>query len=268
MRAVDDITFWRIAAGFLGAGFIFLAIFVAWPEVDLWAAAQFFRDGDFVWGREWPARWLRQIYHLVFVAACASAIIGLIGVAMRRSGACTPVRNWVFMALLFTVGPGFLANAILKENWGRARPAQIVDFGGDRVFTVPFQIADQCQRNCSFVSGEGSAAAAVAAAAVVLFWPLLRSLRARLVAVAALAIWLVGAAFIRMAPGRHFLSDTLFSFVLVGLVALALYGLLDMGRARVGVTPATMSRDLRGVMIDLAAWLEDGWRRLRARLLR
>ena len=56
----------------------------------------------------------------------------------------------------FCFGPGLVVNGVLKAFWGRARPSQILEFGGAAQFTPPVQIADQCARNCSFVSGEAS----------------------------------------------------------------------------------------------------------------
>ena len=57
------------------------------------------------------------------------------------------------------------------------------------------------------------------------------------VALAGLAVFALGVMFVRMAPGRHFLSDLLFSFVLVGLVAMALY-------AALGLHPIVIERHL------------------------
>ena len=46
-----------------------------------------------------------------------------------------------------------LAHGVLKENWGRARPVQVSQFGGEASFTPPWQPTSECRRNCSFVSG-------------------------------------------------------------------------------------------------------------------
>ncbi|MFI4988102.1 MAG: hypothetical protein ACHQF3_11740, partial [Alphaproteobacteria bacterium] len=62
----------------------------------------------------------------------------------------------VYLLAVFLLGPALLVNGVLKEDWGRARPAQIREFGGDKLYTPPLSIADQCRHNCSFVSGEAS----------------------------------------------------------------------------------------------------------------
>jgi hypothetical protein len=63
-------------------------------------------------------------------------------------------------------------------------------------------------------------------------------------------LWLAGAALIRMVPGRHFLSDTIFAFVLVALVVMALYALLGVGRWR-GAGPRLYLADLARMPLRL-----------------
>ena len=62
----------------------------------------------------------------------------------------------------FLVGPiigcGLIANLYFKETWGRARPVHIEEFGGNKIFTGAFKKSSECQRNCSWISGETSAA--------------------------------------------------------------------------------------------------------------
>jgi membrane-associated phospholipid phosphatase len=105
-------------------------------------------------------------------------------------------------------------NGILKDHWGRARPRQILDLGGDAAFTPVWWLSDQCQRNCSFVSGEGASA----------FWPM-----AIVFLVPKEWKWPVGivtlafAAIVSLArimAGGHFLSDVLIAWLLVLLVLL------------------------------------------------
>jgi lipid A 4'-phosphatase len=46
-----------------------------------------------------------------------------------------------------------VVNLGFKENWQRARPYQVEIFGGTQQFTRATVITDQCDNNCSFVSG-------------------------------------------------------------------------------------------------------------------
>ncbi len=251
-----DVGWWRATAWLCGLGLLFSAAFAGWPALDLLAAAAFHDGVGFPLGDTATARTLRIVYRWAFVAACVGTTAGLLAALAAPSARRVSWRLWAYPVLLFIVGPGLVANALLKENWGRARPAQIEAFGGEAAFTRPFVIASECDSNCSFVSGEGSAAAALAFAGIGLFWARLGP-AGRAVAAGATALWLLGAAFIRIAPGRHFLSDTLFAFVLMGLVAAFLYRALGLGPRRAAV-------GLRDYGRDLAAGALDAARRVRA----
>lgn len=168
------------------------------------------------------ARWIiwRLSEAIVFLS-----LAGLLAAAFRRRIAGIEPRRWGFVALLYLAGPLFLVNGILKTYSGRARPADTVEFGGHAQFTAPFRIADQCLRNCSFVSGEGAAAVALAiAVAILVSAPALRLPPAtRRVYIRGAAIVALMGSFLRLATGRHFLSDTIFAALLVGIIALILH---------------------------------------------
>jgi lipid A 4'-phosphatase len=128
--------------------------------------------------------------------------------------------HWLFLAACLAAGPGLVANLILKDQWGRARPSQVVEFGGTRAFTPPLLIANQCRRNCSFVSGEASSTFVTlyAAAALLPQWSVALVVGGTLVGLAT--------GLIRMAQGAHFLSDVIFAGVFMALTVLALRALI------------------------------------------
>ena len=70
----------------------------------------------------------------------------------------------------FIVGPvigcGLIANFYFKDNWGRARPINIQEFGGEKL--IPSYNIDQCERNCSWISGEASAAFSFIAGTIII----------------------------------------------------------------------------------------------------
>jgi lipid A 4'-phosphatase len=109
--------------------------------------------------------------------------------------------------LVLVIGPGLIVNSTLKENFGRARPRDVMEFGGSKQFTPAFVICHECNKNCSFSSGD----AAGGFFAITLAFALSRR---RVVFVAAL---LFGAAIslARIAAGAHFFSDTVVSFFVV-----------------------------------------------------
>jgi lipid A 4'-phosphatase len=118
------------------------------------------------------------------------------------------------------LGPGLLVNVGLKNHWGRPRPGSIAQFGGDEQFVPWWEPDGGCPKNCSFVSGEASAAFwAVAPAA--LAPPELRPL-----AYGAALAFGVAISLSRMAMGAHFLSDTIFAGVFTFIIVWLIYALI------------------------------------------
>lgn len=149
-------------------------------------------------------------------------------------------RAIVYLIAVFLLGPGLLVNGVLKEYWGRARPSQIVEFGGDKHYTPPLAIADQCRHNCAFVSGEASLGFAFVAFGFAAATPRGRRL--------GLATGLgLGSAFgvLRMAQGGHFLSDVFFAGLFMVALAWLLHRLLIERRwlDRLGLWPREGGRN-------------------------
>ena len=123
----------------------------------------------------------------------------------------------MFLLSSLVIGPGLLVNTLFKDNWGRARPKQVDLFGGEASYTPVWQISDNCERNCSFVSGEASSA--IWLTTLVFLAP--RSWRVPLaIGIGGLAVAL---SLNRVAFGGHFLSDTMLSWLLTLTVLFAVY---------------------------------------------
>lgn len=191
---------------------------------DLPAAQLLWRSGDgFAWQSESLAISLHELVRPASLAlgggcALAMAVAGW----RRRPIGGRDARGWLFLLTALIIGPGLLVNAALKDHWHRARPHQIAEFGGMARFTPPAIIADQCDRNCSFTAGDPATGfqlhgfAYGAAPRRQRRW-----LAAGLAAGAALGV-------LRMAMGAHFLSDVVWSglvvFAATALLHLAFYG--------------------------------------------
>ena len=233
--------FWMVLATALAQ-----AVFAARPDIDLRIAALFFDPDHGFWMNRDPGLnilrdGLRAIVWLVFFPALALSIMARFRNRPLRLG----IRPWVFACACLSLGPGLLVNVILKDHWGRARPADIVEFGGAAHFTPAFQISNQCARNCSFTSGEAASAGMSALVLLVLLWP--RAPRGTRIALAlGLGTVVLVTSGLRIMMGRHFLSDVTFSLLFCALITACLYCLLDM-RGFVGVTALDLRADIRTI---------------------
>ncbi len=192
-------------------------VFALSPELDLDFQALFYRAGEgfFLKHSLFAGAFYRIIP--VFTWVAGAVLLALLVAGRFRAAWARGLDPRIPAVLLLTlaIGPGLVVNALFKDNWGRARPSQIVEFGGDKRFTPAFAISDQCERNCAFVAGHPSVLFALFAGALMLR-------RRRRAAIAAVAVLGALAGLGRIMQGGHFLSDVIFSGVFTYLVAWAL----------------------------------------------
>ena len=197
--------------------------FLQFPGVDISFSRLFYQPGEGFFPRGYlPADIL---YDLVTVIVYAVGVF-VVGASLAR---LIPglKRLWVrprviaFIALSLALGPGLIANTLLKDNVGRARPFTIVEFGGSKIFSSALVPSDQCAKNCSFVSGH-----AAGAFFLVSFAFLLRAPRRRRCAMASALAFGAASGLGRIVLGAHFLSDVVFAGLIVYAVAWALHDLL------------------------------------------
>ncbi len=129
-------------------------------------------------------------------------------------------RQVAFLTLAMALGPGLLVNIVLKDHWHRPRPVQTREFGGAAEFRPVWRMDGACAKNCSFVSGETSAAFWLVAPALLAPTPWQGPALAAALATGVLT------GVLRMALGGHYLSDVLLAGLLTLLVVLVLRALL------------------------------------------
>lgn len=195
------------AAWWLGVTLVAALAFTLWPAIDIAAARLVFIDGHFPLAGNPILHGFENIVQDVGIALLA--LLPLLALGWRRER-----RGLVFLWWVLVLGPVCVANWGLKDHWGRARPEAVTEFGGDRVFSPPLVPTDQCEKNCSFVSGHATVGFFLGAAGV-WYWRRRRAF----FAAGALAGTLVGVS--RIAQGEHFLSDVVFAWVVVQGTALA-----------------------------------------------
>jgi lipid A 4'-phosphatase len=211
------------------------ALLVAFPQVDLAIAGLFYDPFDGFYLREHP--FVRFVFNGVpwitrtVVVGLVLFLLGAWTIRRRHRFFSRQRRAALYLLLVMVIGPGLLVNTLFKDQWGRARPSQIEEFGGTRQFTRAAIPADQCEKNCSFVSGHASVGFFFLAFAFV--WP-----RRRVLWLAAGAGLGLGIGLVRMMQGGHFISDVIFCGIVVYLTARVLHALLfRTAQASVGAAP-------------------------------
>jgi lipid A 4'-phosphatase len=208
------------------------AIFAAFPGIDLAISELFATEGrgfDWVYGTAPTINLvIRRIGEALTVLLLAAFLFGMITGKLRGSD----LRLLAYPLLCVALACGAIVNLLLKAHVGRARPDTLVEFGGTAQLTPPWQVVDECARNCSFTSGEVAMAASLAIPALVIVWPHVGRDRARLAASLLVTVYISVTAFYRIGLGRHFLSDAVFSVLISAGVALLLYPLLRIEAAR------------------------------------
>jgi lipid A 4'-phosphatase len=194
-------------------GVLAALLFVGWPDLDIAASRLLYVEPrHFALSKSGVADTLRVGFRLLTWTASIAAIAGIaLALARNRRLFGLGLSQWMFLALVLITGPGLITNTLLKDNWARPRPIQIVEFGGSAKFTPVLERSGTCARNCSFVSGEASATFALGFAIAMLT----RRRRTALMAVAVVAGAVSG--LIRMGEGGHFLSDVVFAGVFMAL---------------------------------------------------
>ena len=228
----NDLSHMRITIWVTFATLALVILFATFPSVDLRFSALFFSPVEQPWsGREPFPEWLRDTLRegteLATLLACVILVGNLRLGTLQRTG----WRVWAFLCGPVILCAGLLVNGVLKATIGRARPFSVTEFGGQQLFTPPFQYSAQCYSNCSFSSGETALIASFFLPLCVLVWPRLQR-RGRLVMGSIAAGMVVLMSGLRIAAGGHFLSDVVMSILFSALTTLFLYRALVIGRHR------------------------------------
>ncbi len=198
----------------IAASFVFMVM----PWIDLAVSGWFFApDGGFPLARNSTMAAIRDVNRLVpRILLPAMAVIVVVHAFSSRPVWLPRPHQALYVFSVYAVGSGLVVS-LLKDIVGRARPDDTIAFGGNALYTIPWQLSDACARNCSFSSGEAGSAAAMMSAVMLapvamrrpLFWTLLP---------AAIVF-----SVLRIAFGKHFLSDVVVSWLLVAMVAVVLW---------------------------------------------
>ena len=166
----------------------------------------------------------KYAYIPAFVLFAISALVLVAGLLIFRFKKFRKIT--LLIVLTMAIGPGLFVNLVFKDNWGRTRPRDVVEFGG----TMPYYGALQpsLDKGKSFPSGHASIA-------FFLFVPyfFLRKTN-RKTALIFLQLGLCYGTLVgigRMLQGGHFASDVIWSCGMVYLCGLGMYYLLRMDKS-------------------------------------
>jgi lipid A 4'-phosphatase len=194
-----------------------LLIFIAYPKLDL-------KITSFFWSQEQGFKF-RDLLIVRFIFEYISHVSPIIGIVcfiglcfsfFKKFSIIAKYRfPFLFLILSLLIGPGLVTNEIFKAYWGRARPCEIVEFGGNKKFTRAAIITDQDGN--SFVAGHPSIGYYTFCFAMLL------QKKRRREFFQTIALFLgVSVGLSRLCQGGHFLSDTIAS----GIVNISIFVLL------------------------------------------
>ncbi|MCP3951229.1 MAG: phosphatase PAP2 family protein, partial [Desulfobacterales bacterium] len=230
---------WLTVAGLTVALVAVTAVLTS-AGTDLRLAGWFYDPGrGWFLGQAQPWQWLYQYGTIPGLVVTLVALVGWFVTRIRRDLAVW--RPYCLIVVLTTlIASGILVNAVLKQYWGRPRPDQITDFGGQWTYRDVHRPGIPGQGG-SFPSGH----CAMGFTLVSLFFIHRRSKLIAYVGGGA-GILLGGALSVtRIVQGAHFLTDTLWSLGLNLIVAAALYYLvlkIPVGRQRAAPVPFDRGR--------------------------
>ncbi|HUD88775.1 MAG TPA: phosphatase PAP2 family protein [Xanthobacteraceae bacterium] len=205
-------------------------VFAVYPRLDLDISALFFENppwpGIFAANAQPWVQHTRDAARVVIALLAAPAVVAIVGkLILPRRRMLIECRAALFLMVTLVIGPGLLTNTLLKDHWGRARPIDVVEFGGTRQFTPWWDPRGECPNNCSFIAGEPAGA----------FWTLAPAALAppqwRLIAYGGALAFGSGIGVLRIAGGGHFFTDVVFAGVFMYLVNLLAYRLIYGRRA-------------------------------------
>lgn len=192
--------------------------FILFPQIDLFIASLFYDGKSFVLNSTlFEEFFYYSVKPVILTFVVSTLLIFIYNFFMKKNILGINAKVVLYIFLVLSIAPGLIVNFTLKENWGRARPAQIINFGGDKEFTPAFVISDQ--NGFSFSSGHTAAAFSLVGFAILAkkrrrFWLYLTIIYGVLVSIA------------RMAAGGHFLSDVITSFFIVWIATHIFYKLV------------------------------------------
>jgi lipid A 4'-phosphatase len=227
---------------------VFGLVFGLCPELDLKIAGYYAGNSPldafprraywWPWFAKEAAMWAIWIFVVPPVLALILKLI------RPRTRMLIPGRAVVFLLATLALAPGLMVNGVLKQHWSRPRPIDVTQFGGADRFVPWWDPRGACPENCSFVSGDASAA----------FWTFAPAALApppwRPLAYGAAFTFGTGVGLLRVVFGGHFPSDVIFAGIFTFLIVWICYALLYR-RPETANADAAIERAIEGLVLPV-----------------
>jgi lipid A 4'-phosphatase len=178
------------------------------PEIDLVVSSWFYNPQEgFFWAESFLFKAIEFALEPLIAAyfVVVAIVIGFKRLLHVRSLHPKHYRVLIYLVLVSVLSAG-INRFVVKESFGRARPFQVENFGGDKKFSAAFEIAGQCNGSCSFTSGHTTVSFLYMAFAFIAPSARKRKMRFSIIAPVAVVI-----SCTRVMAGAHFLSDIIFA---------------------------------------------------------
>lgn len=202
-------------------GILLLLITPFTPWLDLTISNFFYSHGNDPVEHFYSNAFFDFMYDFGFLAGDLTAVFFVFMLALSFFKKFNQWRKpALVMVLTLALGAGAITHALLKDHWGRPRPKQTENFGGEQPFRPYYSpnFFHQPQPSKSFPCGHCSTGFYFFALALVG-----EKLRSRKIYLTGMILaWTLGIALslARIAQGAHYFSDTLFSAYIMWCTAL------------------------------------------------
>jgi membrane-associated PAP2 superfamily phosphatase len=211
--------YWRVDL-VIAAVLVATSITLSRQAIDLGISRWFFARTGTGWPdpSQQPWQWLYDAPPVILAIVIPTCMVLLLLSAMRVCSSQVRIRS-IYLLLALWLGAGLIVEGIFKMNWGRPKPAQLIEFGGWLDFHKAF-VPGEAGRGRSFPSGHSAIGYYLTA-----FYFLLRRDRPRWAVVALLGGFAVGSVIglSRIRVGGHFASDVAWSAAILFTVNMVVY---------------------------------------------
>lgn len=199
------------------------AVFAPWSaRIDLMISNYFFVDGHFS-----TTPFVLFMYQYGIFPTWV--VIGLADIAFIVSFFKARWKKWrvpaLYLILVLGVGSGVLIHFALKDHWGRPRPRQVIEYGGNQTFKPFYEPHwDNKEPSKSFACGHCSMGFFFFAVML-----LGKAYQNRYIYYGGMATaWILGGAlsYARIAQGGHFFSDVVASALIMWITVVIFFPLI------------------------------------------